>query len=72
MSKPRTLREMRLEKRLTQADVARKGRVSASYYSQVERGKKPSDTEVFMLLVSHMRSTRKRTAGGDERVGRVR
>ena len=71
MTKTRTLREMRLEKRLTQADVARKGRVSPSYYSQIERGMKPSDTDEFMLLVSHMRSTRKRTAGGGERVGRL-
>jgi len=37
------LRALRLEKRLTQEEVAKKFKVSQSYYSAVERGQKPGE-----------------------------
>lgn len=70
MSKAQTLREMRIEKRLTQSDVAKKAKVSPSYYSQVERGLKPAETAEMMLVVNRMKGTRNRTVGGSERAGR--
>jgi transcriptional regulator with XRE-family HTH domain len=70
MSKAQTLREMRIDKRLTQQDVASKAKVSPSYYSQIERGLKPSETSDMMKIVSRMKGTRQRTAGGTVRAGR--
>jgi transcriptional regulator with XRE-family HTH domain len=70
MSKAQTLREMRIDKRLTQQDVAKKAKVSPSYYSQVERGLKPSETAEMMLAVNRMKGTKNRTSGGTVRAGR--
>ena len=39
------LRSLRLQKRLTQADVASKFKVSQSYYSAIETGKKPGEVK---------------------------
>jgi len=69
-SKAELLRELRLQKRLTQAEVAERLKVSQAYYSNVEQGKKPSDVADAMKLVSSMRKRGDRTAGGEEKVGR--
>ncbi len=64
------LREMRLEKRLTQAEVARKYKVSQSYYSAIERGEKLGEIAEAQKLVNGMRKRNARTAGGERKAGR--
>ena len=49
-----TLKAMRLEKRLTQAEVAAKMKVSQSYYSGIEQGNKPGEVAEAMQLVNRM------------------
>ena len=66
------LRSLRLEKRLTQEDVAAKFGVSQSYYSAVERGKKPAEISDALKVVSGMRKRTDRTGGGSKNVGRVK
>lgn len=61
---------MRLEKRLTQADVAQRLKVSQSHYSAVERGEKSSEVAEAMKLVSTMRLRGNRTGGGEQKAGR--
>lgn len=71
VTKPiRTLRDMRLEKRLTQADVAGKMKVSQAYYSLIERGEKPSEVSEAMKLINRMRLRSGRTGGGTQKAGR--
>jgi transcriptional regulator with XRE-family HTH domain len=65
------LRALRLEKRLTQDDVARKLKVSQSYYSPIERGLKPAaEVEEAIKVVARMRLRTDRTAGGRKKAGR--
>lgn len=64
------LRSIRLEKRLTQEEVAEKLRVSQSYYSAVERGKRPAELSAALHAVSRMRTRTDRTAGGNKKAGR--
>lgn len=64
------LRELRLEKRLTQTDVAKKMGVSQGYYSAVERGDKPREVPEAMKTVNTMRTRTDRTDGGDKKAGR--
>jgi transcriptional regulator with XRE-family HTH domain len=64
------LRALRLQKRLTQEEVARKLRVSQSYYSAVEAGRKPSEIAPAEQVVNRMRLRSDRTAGGDLKAGR--
>ena len=62
------LRALRLQKRLTQEEVAAKFKVSQGYYSAVERGRKPG--EVAAAAASRQsdananRSDRRRRAKG--------
>jgi predicted transcriptional regulator len=69
-TKAEMLRTLRLEKRLTQTEVATKLKVSQSYYSQIERGEKQSDVSEAMQTVNKMRSRSNRTGGGEEKAGR--
>ncbi len=64
------LRSLRLEKRLTQEEVAERLKVSQSYYSAVERGKKPNEISDALHTVSRMRTRSDRTAGGGKKAGR--
>ena len=64
------LREMRLAKRLTQADVAKKFKVSQAYYSAIENGLKPSEIVEAAKIVSLMRPRTNRTDGGIRKAGR--
>ena len=64
------LRALRLQKRLTQEDVAQRLRVSQSYYSAMERGRKPADVPAAMKTVNVMRRRLDRTAGGSKKAGR--
>jgi transcriptional regulator with XRE-family HTH domain len=64
------LRDIRLEKRLTQTEVAAKMKVSQAYYSAIERGQRPGEVESAMKSVSRMRLRTDRTAGGGQKAGR--
>lgn len=64
------LKDIRLGKRLTQAEVATKLKVSQSYYSSIERGAKPGEISEALKAVSGMRKRTDRTAGGDDKAGR--
>lgn len=64
------LRSLRLEKRLTQEEVARKFRVSQSYYSAIERGLKPAEISAALQTINRMRTRTDRTDGGVKKVGR--
>ncbi len=69
-TKADTLKVMRLQKHLTQADVAEKLKVSQSYYSSVERGAKPTEIAIAQEVVNKMRFRGSRTAGGEQKAGR--
>ena len=64
------LRAMRLQKRLSQWEVARKFGVSQSYYSQIERGQKPREIAEAAQTVNRMRLRTDRTGGGLTKAGR--
>lgn len=66
------LRKNRIDKRLTQADVAKKAKVSASYYGLVERGERPGEIPEMISIVNRMKGTRSRTLGGTTRTGRAK
>ena len=70
MSTKKVLKEIRLDKRLTQQEVADKLKVSQSYYSSIERGAKPSDIPLALKAVAGMRKRTDRTTGGNEKAGR--
>ena len=65
------LRDMRLQKRLTQAEVADKFKVSQGYYSSIENGRKsPSEVAAAAQVVNKMRTRTNRTDGGGQKAGR--
>jgi transcriptional regulator with XRE-family HTH domain len=69
-SRARDLRTLRLEKRLTQEEVANKMKVSQAYYSAIETGKKPSEIRPAETVVNRMRTRTDRTDGGSKKAGR--
>ena len=72
-TKAQILREMRLDKRLTQEEVAEALGVSQATYSQIERGERPSRAaEEAMLTINRMRTRTDRTDGGVEKTGRLK
>jgi transcriptional regulator with XRE-family HTH domain len=64
------LRSLRLQKRLTQEEVAEKFKVSQSYYSAIERGKKPNEVSAALQVINRMRTRTDRTDGGTKKAGR--
>jgi len=64
------LRDLRLQKRLTQEEVAAKLRVSQSYYSSIEAGRKPGEIAPAEQVVNRMRLRTSRTEGGEQKAGR--
>jgi transcriptional regulator with XRE-family HTH domain len=64
------LRSLRLQKCLTQAQVAAKYKVSQPYYSTIERGEKPKEIAAAAQIVNGMRKRNNRTAGGERKAGR--
>jgi len=71
-TKAELIREMRLDKRLTQTDVANKMKISQASYSQIERGEKPRAVEEAVETINRMRTRTDRTDGGSEKAGRVK
>jgi transcriptional regulator with XRE-family HTH domain len=69
-SKSALAREMRLDKRLTQGDVAKTMGISQASYSMIELGKKPRGVEEALLTISRMRARNDRTDGGTKKTGR--
>lgn len=66
------VRELRLNKRLTQAEVAAKMRISQGSYSAIERGEKPRAVDEALATINRMRTRTDRTAGGAEKAGRLK
>ncbi len=64
------LRSLRLQKRLTQAEVAKKFKVSQGYYSAIENGLKPTEVAAAATIVNTMRTRTNRTEGGGSKAGR--
>jgi len=64
------LRSLRLQKRLTQAEVAEKFKVSQAYYSAIENGRKPTEVAEAAKIVNGMRMRTNRTDGGGRKAGR--
>jgi transcriptional regulator with XRE-family HTH domain len=63
-------RELRLDKRLTQAEVAKKLKISQASYSAIERGLKPRGVEEALKAINGMRTRTDRTDGGNDKAGR--
>ena len=66
------VRELRLNKRLTQEEVAAKMRISQGSYSAIERGQKPRAIDEAMATINRMRTRTDRTDGGSEKTGRLK
>lgn len=64
------LRSLRLQKRLTQQEVADKLKISQSYYSSIEAGRKPGEIAPAEQVVNRMRLRTDRTEGGGHKAGR--
>lgn len=71
-SKVQIAREMRLEKRLTQEEVAEAMGISQASYSAMERGERPRAADEAMLTINRMRTRTDRTDGGAEKAGRLK
>jgi transcriptional regulator with XRE-family HTH domain len=69
-TKAENLRAMRLDKRLSQEEVAKELKVSQAHYSAIERGLKPAEVDEAQKVVSRMRLRGSRTGGGEQKVGR--
>ncbi len=65
-------REMRLDKRLTQSEVAEAMGVSQASYSAIERGEKPRGVDEAIMTINRMRARTDRTDGGTEKAGRLK
>jgi transcriptional regulator with XRE-family HTH domain len=66
------VRELRLNKRLTQEEVATKMRISQGSYSAIERGQKPRAVDEALSTINRMRTRTDRTDGGAEKAGRIK
>ncbi len=69
-TKAKLVRDMRLDKRLTQEDVASKMKISQATYSAIERGDKPRAVEEALETINRMRTRTDRTDGGAQKTGR--
>lgn len=71
-TKKELVREMRLNKRLTQAEVATKMKISQGSYSAIERGQKPRAVDEALATINRMRTRTDRTDGGTEKAGKLK
>lgn len=71
-TKAQLLRDLRLDKRLTQVNVASALGFSQATYSAIERGEKPRGVDEAMKKISLMRTRTDRTDGGTEKTGRLK
>ena len=66
------VRDLRLNKRLTQEEVATKMKISQASYSAIERGEKSRAVEEALATINRMRTRTDRTDGGAEKAGRLK
>jgi transcriptional regulator with XRE-family HTH domain len=71
-TKKELVREMRLNKRLTQSEVATKMKISQGSYSAIERGQKPRAVDEALATINRMRTRTDRTDGGTEKAGKLK
>lgn len=71
-TKKELVREMRLNKRLTQLEVATKMKISQGSYSAIERGQKPRAVDEALATINRMRTRTDRTDGGAEKAGKLK
>jgi transcriptional regulator with XRE-family HTH domain len=71
-TKKELVREMRLNKRLTQAEVSAKMKISQGSYSAIERGQKPRAVDEALATINRMRTRTDRTDGGTEKAGKLK
>ena len=71
-TKAELTRDLRLDKRLTQAEVAKKLKISQASYSAIERGEKPRAVTEAIKTINGMRTRTDRTDGGSEKTGRLK
>lgn len=69
-TKAQIVRDLRLDKRLTQQEVAHKMKISQASYSAIERGERQQNLQDAMEPVNRMRTRTDRTDGGLEKAGR--
>lgn len=69
-TKAQLTRELRLDKRLTQVEVAKKLQISQASYSAIERGEKPRAVSEAIKAINGMRTRKDRTDGGKAKAGR--
>jgi transcriptional regulator with XRE-family HTH domain len=70
MTRSDDLRRLRLDKRLTQQEVADKMKISQSYYASIEAGRKRGEIAAAEQIVNRMRLRGSRTEGGQQKAGR--
>jgi DNA-binding XRE family transcriptional regulator len=71
-TKVQLARDIRLDKRLTQGEVAEAMGISQASYSAIERGEKPRGADEAIKTISRMRTRTDRTDGGSEKAGRLK
>lgn len=71
-TKAEIVRDLRLDKRLTQEEVASKMKISQASYSAIERGEKPRAVQEALETVNRMRARTDRTDGGSQKTGRLK
>ena len=71
-TKTQLVRSLRLDKRLTQADVASSMGISQASYSAIERGEKPRGIDEALSIINKMRTRTDRTDGGRDKTGRLK
>lgn len=68
----RMMRTLRLDKRLTQGQVAKEMRISQALYSTIELGNKPRAADEAFMAINRMRARTDRTDGGTKKTGRLK
>ena len=71
-TKAQLARDLRLDKRLTQEQVAEEMGISQASYSAIELGRKPRGADEAILTINRMRTRTDRTDGGSEKTGRLK
>ncbi len=71
-TKTQLVRNLRLDKRLTQSEVAASMGISQASYSAIERGEKPRGVDEAFSIINKMRTRTDRTDGGREKTGRLK
>jgi len=71
-TKAQMLRELRLDKRLTQQEVAESMGISQASFSGIEHGYKPRAIDEALRTINRKRTRTDRTDGGSVKAGRLK